>query len=252
MQDEGIVQPVSKEMDQLSRRLHHHTPPRATGRRFLFLFFTVLKLMGRYRTVLSLDPRDAAYIAGLIDGEGTITLSREHRNENRRLVVSIASTERCQLEFVADRTGCGRITNKCTTSERHTLSYAFRVTNRQALELLRQVQPYLRSYKVTRAALALKHYLALTPRNGQYTSAQRRARQEFETFFLATTKNGNAANAESLTSWCYDGTMLSQKASSARLVPLGPHKRNDLFDSSRISTGVQRPQKDTDAIFPVN
>jgi hypothetical protein len=34
-QDEGIVRPVSKEMDQLSRRLHHHTPLRVTGRRFL-------------------------------------------------------------------------------------------------------------------------------------------------------------------------------------------------------------------------
>jgi hypothetical protein len=32
---------------------------------------------------------DAAYIAGLIDGEGTITLSRKHRNENRQLAISI-------------------------------------------------------------------------------------------------------------------------------------------------------------------
>jgi hypothetical protein len=69
--------------------------------------------------MVDLDSRDAAYIAGLIDGEGTITLSREHRNENRRLVVSVASTERCMLEFVAERTGCGKITNKCTTSSRH-------------------------------------------------------------------------------------------------------------------------------------
>ena len=27
MKDEGIVQPVSKEMEQLSRRLHHFSPP---------------------------------------------------------------------------------------------------------------------------------------------------------------------------------------------------------------------------------
>ena len=80
MQDEGIVQPVSKEMDQLSRRLHHHTPPGRLGGVFFCLSFTILKSMGRYRSVLRLDPRDAAYIAGLIDGEGTITLSREHRN----------------------------------------------------------------------------------------------------------------------------------------------------------------------------
>ena len=119
MQDEGIVQPVSKEMDQLSRRLHHHTPSGRPGGVFFCLFFTILKLMGCYRSVLSLDPRDAAYIAGLIDGEGTITLSREHRNENRRLVVSIASTERCLLEFVAVRTGV-RQDYKQTHNERTT------------------------------------------------------------------------------------------------------------------------------------
>jgi hypothetical protein len=102
-QDEGIVRPVSKEMDQLSRRLHHHAPLAQSSGVFFCRFFTILKFMGRYRSVLSLDPREAAYIAGLIDGEGTITLSREHRNENRRLVVSIASTERCLLDFVADR-----------------------------------------------------------------------------------------------------------------------------------------------------
>jgi hypothetical protein len=36
-----------------------------------------------------LPPDIAAYIAGLIDGEGTITLTRLHAGENRRLVVSI-------------------------------------------------------------------------------------------------------------------------------------------------------------------
>ena len=36
---------------------------------------------------------EAAYVAGIIDGEGTITLTRTHRGENRRPVVSISSTE---------------------------------------------------------------------------------------------------------------------------------------------------------------
>jgi hypothetical protein len=177
-------------MDQLSRRLHHHTPLARSSGVFFFSFFPILKCMGRYRTMANLDPRDAAYVAGLIDGEGTITLSREHRNENRRLVVSIASTELCMLEFVAERTGCGKITNKCTTSSRHTPSFAYRLTNRQALELLRQVMPYLRSYKATRAALTLQHYQALTPRNGRYTASLKLARQEFEATFLETRKIG--------------------------------------------------------------
>ena len=52
-----------------------------------------------YKEVKSLDQTDAAYIAGLIDGEGTVTLSRRHRNENRQLVVSISNTDRPLLEF---------------------------------------------------------------------------------------------------------------------------------------------------------
>jgi hypothetical protein len=157
--------------------------------------------MGRYRSVLRLDPRDAAYIAGLIDGEGTITLSREHRNENRRLVVSIATTERRLLEFVAERTGCGKITNKRTTSQRHILSFAFRVTNRYALELLPQIRPYLRSYKATRAALALKHYWVLTPTNGQYTTGRNVPDRNSRPFFLSTTAHSATTNLRLPTVW---------------------------------------------------
>jgi len=48
--------------------------------------------MTSYKKVLTISKIDAAYIAGLIDGEGTITLSRKHKNENRQLVVSISNT----------------------------------------------------------------------------------------------------------------------------------------------------------------
>jgi hypothetical protein len=36
--------------------------------------------MANYRKTTKLRPEVAAYIAGLIDGEGTITLSRRHAN----------------------------------------------------------------------------------------------------------------------------------------------------------------------------
>jgi hypothetical protein len=35
------------------------------------------------RQVAALVPETCAYIAGLIDGEGTITLTREHRSVSR-------------------------------------------------------------------------------------------------------------------------------------------------------------------------
>ena len=59
--------------------------------------------MNRYRTVRPLSATAAAYIAGLVDGEGTVTLSRHHAGENRRLAVSVANTELPLLRFLVRR-----------------------------------------------------------------------------------------------------------------------------------------------------
>jgi len=127
----------------------------------------------------------AAYIAGLVDGEGTLTLTRLHAHENRRLVVSIANTEYQLLRFVIEHVGAGKITRKKTTSDRHTPSFCYAITSRQALALLHQITPFLRSYKRQRAELALQRYEQLTPRNGKYTLKQLANRQEFERQLLA-------------------------------------------------------------------
>lgn len=137
----------------------------------------------------TLPPVVAAYLAGLIDGEGTVTLSRRHSNERRQLVISIASTERDIVDWVLDEIGAGKVTRKRTVSERHAPSYTYSIANRQALALLQQVVPYLRSYKRTRAGMALAHYVSLTPRNGKYNTAQDAARTKFESEFLAVKAN---------------------------------------------------------------
>lgn len=139
-----------------------------------------------YRSVQSLDAETAAYIAGLVDGEGTITLTAEHSGERRHLVVSISNTDRRLLEFVLAKVGAGRITRKRTYSERHAPSFAYKVTNRQALDLIAQVHGHLKTYRRTRAAMALAHYIALTPRNGKYSAETLRLRQAFERDLLAT------------------------------------------------------------------
>jgi len=56
--------------------------------------------MATYKEVNRLEDTEAAYIAGLIDGEGTITLSKRHRNENRQLVISISNNEKVILDYV--------------------------------------------------------------------------------------------------------------------------------------------------------
>ena len=138
------------------------------------------------RRVAALVPETCAYIAGLIDGEGTITLTREHRSESRRLLVSIANTELALLDFVRRTVGAGRVTRKRVTSDAHTPSFAYRITSRQAVALLRQILPHLRSCKARRAQLAVTRYIAVTPRNGRYTAELREERRAFEEEFLAT------------------------------------------------------------------
>ena len=138
-----------------------------------------------YRKARTLDQSDAAYIAGLIDGEGTITLARNHANERRGLAVTISNTERTILQFVLDAIGVGTITNKRAAKANHTPSYTFHVSNRQALALLQQIRPFLKSHKAKRADLVLTDYLRLTPRNGRYTESQVQERETFAQKFFA-------------------------------------------------------------------
>ena len=137
------------------------------------------------RTVAQLSKVDAAYLAGLIDGEGTIALSRRHARDNRQLVVTISSTERA-----------GKITRKKPAASHHAPGLTYVIGNRQALALLEQVTPFLRSYKVHRARLVLDYYLKVTPRNGKYNLKIREARQEFERRFATISIRQKAPNVE--------------------------------------------------------
>ena len=140
--------------------------------------------MAIYKTTKQLTPPIAAYIAGLIDGEGTVTLCRKHKNENRQLAVSISSTEKYLLDYVLEVVGTGKITTKKTVKTHHSPSFTYAIYNRQALSLLEQISPYLQTYKKYRSQLILKDYLRLTPRNGKYSEELRAAKQDFESQLL--------------------------------------------------------------------
>jgi hypothetical protein len=101
------------------------------------------------------------------------------------LAVTISNTEKGLLNFVLKTIGAGKITGKRTTQPHHTPSFTYAIYNRQALNLLKQIQPYLRTYKAERSALILRDYLDLTPRNGKYTENQLQERQQFENAVLS-------------------------------------------------------------------
>jgi hypothetical protein len=139
----------------------------------------------KHKVAKTLSTAEAAYIAGLVDGEGTVTLTRKHCSENRQLALTISSTELVLLNHVRHCTGVGKITNKAPSKEHHLKSFTYAVYNRQALQVLQQISPYMLSYKSSRANLALREYTRVTPRNGKYNSEQREARLAFESEFFS-------------------------------------------------------------------
>lgn len=127
----------------------------------------------------------SAYTAGIIDGEGTITLSREKKaSKYRHLVVSVSSTTLQILEFLQSRYG-GSISRHKTYKKHHKQSWSWKVQNQRALSLLNDVFPLLlEPEKSRRAKLTLSSYSEVTPRNGKYTEDMREAKLLFEAEFF--------------------------------------------------------------------
>lgn len=126
-----------------------------------------------------------AYVAGLIDGEGTITLSHNNRGDAFRTpVVSMTSTTKELIDVVHSEYG-GSVRTHKTYRTQHSDSFIWSVRHDRALTMLRRISPYLRvPEKVHRADLILDRYKAVTPRNGKYSAQLMHDKLEFEHLFF--------------------------------------------------------------------
>lgn len=129
---------------------------------------------------------EAAYVAGIIDGEGSITLSRIHVNEHRRPCITIASTDRELLDYVQTLSGGDIIAKKNYEPDRHKDSFTLNIKNKEkVLSILRRVIPYLRvARKRKRAQWIVDNYEKVTPRNGKYSFEKLQAKLAFEKKFF--------------------------------------------------------------------
>ena len=126
-----------------------------------------------------------AYAAGLIDGEGTITLSHNNRSDTFRTpVVSMTSTTRELVDLMRSEYG-GSVRTHKTYREHHSNSFIWSVRHDRALAMLGRIAPFLREHeKSRRADLILSRYKAVTPRNGKYSIKLKRDKLEFEHLFF--------------------------------------------------------------------
>ena len=126
-----------------------------------------------------------AYIAGLFDGEGTVTLSRNNsRDKYRAATVSMTSTSLEILEFLVKEFG-GSICKQKVYKDIHKQSWSWRLTRRNAVCFLKSILPYmLEKEKIRRANLICNEYISVTPRNGKYSEKLKTAKLEFEKNFF--------------------------------------------------------------------
>ena len=129
---------------------------------------------------------EKAYIAGIIDGEGSVMLQRIHKNEFPSPCISIASTTLELLEWVKDTVGKGRIISKKNYNiEKHKDCYSYVLRRNDAISLLNDIYPYLIiNTKKKRAELIISKYKSVTPRNGYYTDEMLIAKEEFYKEFM--------------------------------------------------------------------
>lgn len=97
----------------------------------------------------TLSVGEAAYIAGFIDGEGTISIWREKRPANRsgyrfKAAVHVFNTDKSVLEWIKSTVGSGWIVVKNVPKPKHKQVWALVFSASTVKELLPQLQPYLK------------------------------------------------------------------------------------------------------------
>lgn len=89
---------------------------------------------------------DLAYIAGFIDGEGSIGLykrtPRGDHNPEYIVQITIVQVEKEVLEYIKSFFG-GCLSKKKIYSDKHRQSYQLKFTHNKAVEFAEQIEPYL-------------------------------------------------------------------------------------------------------------
>jgi len=138
--------------------------------------------------MLDISETEAAYIAGIIDGEGTLTIRKKkpaakvsHRPPHYSVTFSVSNTEASLIHWLQNR--CGGSVHYYENRCKNCRPYArWDLQTQQAVALLQQVIPYL-LIKNEQAKLAME-FLAHCPRGRENPRSDNRVALE-EGFWLA-------------------------------------------------------------------
>lgn len=133
---------------------------------------------------MQLTELEKGYIAGIIDGEGSICLTTKRIGEFRSPSISVASTTYELVEYLKNKIG-GNISIKTKSQEHHKQSWVWAIGTNLTLELLEEIQNYLLvPEKKYRANLLTAKYKQVTVRNGKYSEEKLKEKLAFEEEFF--------------------------------------------------------------------
>jgi hypothetical protein len=131
-----------------------------------------------YREKMSTD---LAYLAGVIDGEGTVTLTKNNKRDPfRRISVSVSNTDLDLIEWLHAEFG-GKVRIRARQKAHYKVAYEWRIESDQALNLLKRVTKYLRvRSRKQRAEFICANWAKVTKRNGHYSENEKVDKWAFE------------------------------------------------------------------------
>lgn len=131
-----------------------------------------------------MEEKDKGYLAGLIDGEGSILLQNNHKGEFRSPAVSISTTTPEIIDFVSNYYKVNTIQKK-SLNKNYLPETVITIRTDEAIRLLEDILPYMRhAKKIKRGRHIVDNYKNVTVRNGKYNPAQLEAKLQFEKEFF--------------------------------------------------------------------
>ncbi len=120
------------------------------------------------------------YLAGIVDGEGTVGLTIRRKKNEIQPYIAIANTVKSLMDeigkFYTENNLTWCISTKQPRKKEHRVSYTITVKGRDAIRLASLLKNRL-MIKSVQAGLLVDEYASCTPRNGKYSELQRITKQ---------------------------------------------------------------------------
>ena len=132
-----------------------------------------------------ITPPILSYLAGILDGEGSIMLTRQKSKSLRSPSLSVTSIDEELIEWLLTNFGGIKVKKK-KYRKNHAQAWEWRLRNKLKLfDLLKNVLPYIViERKRQKIVYLLENYDKVTQRNGKYTEEMLNKKLSFEKNFL--------------------------------------------------------------------